>query len=138
MITSIIFFILELLGIVGIFTGNFTFIVIGAVADIIDNLLGIFLNGQNNIGTMLVALLIGLIVGSNIGDIPKAMLSALCIEGAIMSLLSIPAGILLLKNKKTEKPKEWNEFLNDNFNLRPNGTKTTFHKESTDDKTAQD
>jgi hypothetical protein len=106
MITNLIAFICGVIGIIGVFTGNFTFIIIGAVADIIDNTLGILFFGQNNLMTMFLALVIGLIVGANIGDIPRALLASLCFENVIIGIFTIPMEIMLLLKKSKLKKKD--------------------------------
>lgn len=100
MILSIVSAITSTLGIIGIWQGITYLIIIGAIVDIIENLIGVYSGEQNSLFTMFLAIVIGFIVGSRKNTIFISICSALCIESFIMFVFSIPIYILMFKNIK--------------------------------------
>ena len=70
---------------------------IGALLDIIENFIDIHNGTQNNLATLILSIIIGLIVGLNTGHVFIGISLAICFESAIMFLLSIPMYVMILK-----------------------------------------
>ena len=102
MIFSNIVGILCILGVYGFFSEFTFFLILGALANIIEQIIEYRKGNQTNFGTLAFAILFGL--GMFAGGVPiiKALSFTICIEGSFMFLLSIIPFIATLFTNKNE------------------------------------
>lgn len=88
MILGLISTALGLLGVIGIYTYNGLFILIGGGFGIVSNVIGVLFGGQNNLVTLGLAGFIGVLYGNSIG-VPLwfGFLMGATYEAAIMGIL---------------------------------------------------
>jgi hypothetical protein len=81
---------LAILGVYGIFTNNFNFFIIGAIAAIVEFIIGIFTGQLKSPFTIIVAIIIGIIYATIKGlSIITGILMGLCIEAAVMGFFGL-------------------------------------------------
>jgi|BioPla2DNA2_1021312.scaffolds.fasta_scaffold78753_1 hypothetical protein len=95
MLLGIICTILGVLGVYGFFSANLILVIIGGIASIIENLLGVISGQQKSLMTPILAIIIGAIYASSAG-IPVwiGVFIGLCFESAIMGILGF-VGLLV-------------------------------------------
>jgi len=88
MVLGIICTVLGILGVFGFFSGNLTFIFIGGISGLVENIIGISSGQQKSLMTAIIAVIIGIIYSSSIG-LPFwiGVLIGLCFESAIIGVL---------------------------------------------------
>jgi uncharacterized membrane protein len=89
---------LAILGAYGIFTNNFTFFIIGAIAAIVELIIGIFTGQLKSLFTIIIAIIMGVIYATINGlSIVTGILIGLCIESAIMGFFGLLTyGIMII------------------------------------------
>jgi len=95
-----------ILGIIGVFTGNISFIFAGGVANIAQNIIAFVIGSERNFTTIIVAVLAGLIYAYFAGlSLLYGAMVGLCFEGAIMGVWSIYYLISSINNRPSKKRK---------------------------------
>ena len=87
MILGVICTILGCLGVYGVFADNMTLVIIGGIAGLVENLIGISTGQQKSLTTAIIAAIIGIIFASSQGEsIWIGIMTGLCFESVIMGV----------------------------------------------------
>ena len=101
MVLSVITTILGGLGIIGIFIGQPIYIVVGGIAGIIENLIGITSGAQKSLSSAIIAGFIGGAVGLGSGaGVLLGILGGLCFESFLMGVIGY-IGVAAFASKKS-------------------------------------